>query len=162
VQAARLLSLRVHGPLRREGRHVAAVLPQESRLSRDGRVSLGRLLQPGRRDPAGHGNASSRGPASRTPARRAQGVHGRAPARAVTGELGCGAPRIVKANGRRFQPYSWGRPEDPPILLLHSLASHSHWWDWTAPLLAEGRHVVAVDFRGHGGSDWADPPAYRA
>src|SRR5205085_12012804 len=100
------------------------------------------------------------------PARRRAGhapaVERQRGTRGVTGELGCGAPRIVEANGRRFQTYSWGRPEDPPILLFHSLASHSHWWDWTGPLLAEGRHVVAVDFRGHGGSDWADPPAYRA
>jgi pimeloyl-ACP methyl ester carboxylesterase len=42
------------------------------------------------------------------------------------------------------------------VLLLHSLAAHSHWWDWVAPPLAERHHVVAVDFRGHGGSAWAD------
>jgi pimeloyl-ACP methyl ester carboxylesterase len=46
-------------------------------------------------------------------------------------------------------------------LLLHSLAAHGHWWDWTAPLLAGRFHVVALDFRGHGESQWAEPPAYR-
>jgi pimeloyl-ACP methyl ester carboxylesterase len=29
-----------------------------------------------------------------------------------------------------------------------SLAAHSHWWDWTAPLLAERFSVVALDLRG--------------
>jgi pimeloyl-ACP methyl ester carboxylesterase len=48
------------------------------------------------------------------------------------------------------------------VLLLHSLGAHSHWWDWTAPLLAERHHVVALDLRGHGSSDRAEPPAYRA
>jgi esterase len=47
------------------------------------------------------------------------------------------------------------------VLLLHSLAAHGHWWDWVAPLLAARAHVIALDFRGHGGSAWADPPAYR-
>ena len=52
--------------------------------------------------------------------------------------------------------YGWGDPARPPVLLLHSLAAHSHWWDWVAPRLAEHHHVVALDFRGHGASAWAD------
>jgi pimeloyl-ACP methyl ester carboxylesterase len=47
------------------------------------------------------------------------------------------------------------------VLLLHSLAGHSHWWDWTAPLLAERHHVVALDLRGHGGSDWVESASYQ-
>jgi esterase len=46
------------------------------------------------------------------------------------------------------------------VLLLHSIAAHGHWWDGVAPRLT-GRHVVALDLRGHGGSAWAEPPAYR-
>jgi pimeloyl-ACP methyl ester carboxylesterase len=74
----------------------------------------------------------------------------------------CGRGRQVEANGLRLQLYEWGRPAAPPALLLHSLAAHSHWWDWTAPLVADRFHVVALDLRGHGGSDWSEPPAYRA
>lgn len=48
------------------------------------------------------------------------------------------------------------------MLLLHSLAAHSHWWDWTASRLAEAAHVIALDLRGHGESDWVEPAAYRA
>lgn len=73
----------------------------------------------------------------------------------------CGVPRLAEADGFRLQLYEWGVPGHPPALLLHSLAAHSHWWDWSAPLLADRFHVAALDLRGHGGSQWADPPAYR-
>ncbi len=74
----------------------------------------------------------------------------------------CGAQRDVGANGLRLRLHEWGPPGRPPALLLHSLAAHSHWWDWSAPLLAERFSVAALDLRGHGGSAWSDPPAYRA
>jgi len=76
--------------------------------------------------------------------------------------MACGAARDIEANGLRLRLYEWGGPGGTPALLLHSLAAHSHWWDWTAPLLAERFSVVALDLRGHGGSAWSEPPAYRA
>ena len=76
--------------------------------------------------------------------------------------MGCGRGRRVRVNGLGLQLYEWGAPESPPARLLHSLAGHSHWWDWTAPLLADRFHVIALDLRGHGGSEWVEPPAYRA
>lgn len=74
---------------------------------------------------------------------------------------GCGAARRVELKGPGLQLHAWGDSERPPVLLLHSMAAHSHWWDWVAPRLAERFHVVAVDFRGHGASDRGVPPAYR-
>jgi pimeloyl-ACP methyl ester carboxylesterase len=76
--------------------------------------------------------------------------------------MACGAPRAVEANGLRLRLYEWGERGGPPALLLHSLAAHSHWWDWSAPLLAERFSVAALDLRGHGQSAWTEPPAYRA
>jgi pimeloyl-ACP methyl ester carboxylesterase len=76
--------------------------------------------------------------------------------------MACGATRVVEANGLRLRLHEWGAPGHRPVLLLHSLAAHSHWWDWTAPLLAERFTVTALDLRGHGGSGWSDPPTYRA
>ena len=70
--------------------------------------------------------------------------------------MGCGRPHVARANGLALQLHSWGDAARPPALLLHSLAAHAHWWDWTAPALATRHHVVALDFRGHGGSAWAD------
>jgi pimeloyl-ACP methyl ester carboxylesterase len=46
------------------------------------------------------------------------------------------------------------------VLLLHGGASHAHWFDGVAPVLAGRFHVVALDQRGHGESEWPDPPAY--
>ena len=70
--------------------------------------------------------------------------------------MSCGATDQLDAGGVAIQAFRRGDPAHPPLLLLHSLAAHSHWWDWVAPLLAERHHVVAVDFRGHGGSAWTD------
>jgi pimeloyl-ACP methyl ester carboxylesterase len=74
--------------------------------------------------------------------------------------VSCGAPRGLTIAGRRLGIHEWGAPGAPPALLLHSLAAHAHWWDWVAPRLADRRHVVALDLRGHGASAWAVPPAY--
>jgi pimeloyl-ACP methyl ester carboxylesterase len=76
--------------------------------------------------------------------------------------MACGDQRDVEANGLRLRLHEWGDPGRPPALLLHSLAAHSHWWDWSAPLLADRFSVAALDLRGHGQSAWCDPPAYRA
>ncbi len=75
--------------------------------------------------------------------------------------MACGEARAVEANGLRLRLWTWGGA-GPPALLLHSLAAHSHWWDWTAPLLATRFSVIALDLRGHGESGWADPAAYHA
>lgn len=72
----------------------------------------------------------------------------------------CGTPRFVAPSGLRLRLHEWGAAGRPPALLLHSLAAHGHWWDWTAPLLAERLHVVALDLRGHGDSGWVVPAAY--
>lgn len=74
--------------------------------------------------------------------------------------IGCGRPRDLRVGGLRLRLHEWGKPGGAPVLLLHSMAAHGHWWDWTAPLLTHDRHAVALDFRGHGASQWAEPPAY--
>jgi pimeloyl-ACP methyl ester carboxylesterase len=76
--------------------------------------------------------------------------------------MACGASRAVEVGDLRLRLHEWGGPGRRPVLLLHSLAAHSHWWDWVAPRLAEDAHVVAMDLRGHGGSDWVVPAAYHA
>lgn len=72
----------------------------------------------------------------------------------------CGRPRDVAVGGLRLRAWEWGAPGRPPVLLLHSLAAHSHWWDWVGPLASARFHVVALDFRGHGASDWAPGGRY--
>jgi pimeloyl-ACP methyl ester carboxylesterase len=86
---------------------------------------------------------------------------GRATSR-MTPSLACGAGRALRLDGNlSLRLHEWGAAAAAPTLLLHSLAAHAHWWDWVAPFLgAQGRHVVALDFRGHGGSGWMESGAY--
>ena len=74
--------------------------------------------------------------------------------------LTCGRPDAIDARGLSLRLHHWGSPGDEPVLLLHSMGAHGHWWDWTAPLMAGSRHLVALDFRGHGDSARPEPPAY--
>lgn len=76
------------------------------------------------------------------------------------GQIVCGTRRSASGNGLTLALHAWGPAEAPPLLLLHSLAAHSHWWDWTAEFWARRYRVLAVDFRGHGASAHAVPPAY--
>src|SRR5271157_4469861 len=53
-----------------------------------------------------------------------------------------------------------GDPRKRTFVLLHGGAAHAHWWDLVAPQLAPFGRVVALDFRGHGMSQWTRPPQY--
>lgn len=60
----------------------------------------------------------------------------------------------VFANGIRMHYLHWGYAGDPPLLLLHGLASNARIWERVAPLLAEaGYRLLALDLRGHGRTD---------
>jgi pimeloyl-ACP methyl ester carboxylesterase len=66
----------------------------------------------------------------------------------------------VRGHAVRLRTYAWPNPGRPRALLLHSLAAHGHWWDWVAPLLAGRFDVLALDFRGHGGSEHSPDGRY--
>jgi pimeloyl-ACP methyl ester carboxylesterase len=51
---------------------------------------------------------------------------------------------------------AWGDERNPKLILLHGGGSNAHWWDHIAPHLADRFFVVALDFRGHGVSDYPD------
>ena len=74
--------------------------------------------------------------------------------------MACGRARTVPVNGLDLALAEWGEDGRPLLLLLHSLAAHGHWWDWTAPRWAPRWRVVALDFRGHGASAHVVPAAY--
>ena len=50
----------------------------------------------------------------------------------------------------------WGDEADAPIVLLHGGGANAHWWDHLAVALGRHRHVLALDFRGHGDSDYPE------
>jgi pimeloyl-ACP methyl ester carboxylesterase len=68
--------------------------------------------------------------------------------------------RRIEVRGLDLCLLEWGGPAETGVLLLHGGAAHAHWFDAVAPALGAGRHVVALDQRGHGQSQWARPPAY--
>jgi pimeloyl-ACP methyl ester carboxylesterase len=64
-------------------------------------------------------------------------------------------------DGRGFHFLDWGSAGRPSLLLLHGGAQTAHSWDEVAPDLARDHHVLALDQRGHGDSDWAPDGRYR-
>jgi pimeloyl-ACP methyl ester carboxylesterase len=54
----------------------------------------------------------------------------------------------------RLHYVDWGNPQAPPVLLVHGGRDHCRNWDWVARALRENYHVIALDLRGHGDSQW--------
>ena len=65
---------------------------------------------------------------------------------------------FVTVNGLRIHYVDWGNPEARPLILLHGLRSFAHNWDAVAEAFRNDYHVLALDQRGRGDSDW-DPDA---
>ena len=62
----------------------------------------------------------------------------------------------------RLHYLDWGNPDKPPLLLVHGGRDHAHNWDWTAQVLRDEWHVIALDHRGHGDSEWVSDGNYSA
>src|SRR5262245_48998164 len=60
----------------------------------------------------------------------------------------------------RLHYLDWGNVGAPPLLMVHGNRDHAHNWDWVADRLRDEYHVVAVDLRGHGDSQWAPGSCY--
>ena len=68
--------------------------------------------------------------------------------------------RVLAANRLTLHALEWGTPGDPGLLFLHGGSAHAHWFDPVAVAFADRFHIIALDQRGHGESQWPDPPAY--
>ena len=72
--------------------------------------------------------------------------------------------RFVEAGGLRLRYLDYGADREnegkPPMVCLHGGAAHAHWFDFVAPDFTPDYHVLALDQRGHGDSEWANPPSY--
>jgi esterase len=80
----------------------------------------------------------------------------------MIGPLGCerARSRTETINGLRLHFLESGRAGAPPLCFLHGGAAHAHWFDAVTPALGDRFHVVSLDQRGHGASEWAVPAAY--
>jgi pimeloyl-ACP methyl ester carboxylesterase len=62
-----------------------------------------------------------------------------------------GEEGVIGARGEWWPTLSWGRPTDPPLLLVHGVTSNAGiWWRVGPALAAAGFRVTAVDMPGHG------------
>lgn len=63
---------------------------------------------------------------------------------------------FIAANGIKHHYLEWGRPENPPLLLLHATGLCARPWQPIAQELAEDYWVMAFDQRGHGDTEPSD------
>ena len=68
--------------------------------------------------------------------------------------------RIALATGLTYHLLEWDGPGTTTYVLVHGFLDLAYGWHEVAPLLAERAHVIAVDLRGHGDSDWIGPGGY--
>ncbi|MSQ41998.1 MAG: alpha/beta hydrolase [Dehalococcoidia bacterium] len=62
--------------------------------------------------------------------------------------------RWVRLNGIDCHYLDWGNPHLPHVVLLHGGGLTAHTWDMAALLLRDRYHLVALDQRNHGDSEW--------
>ena len=63
--------------------------------------------------------------------------------------------RFIEVNGMSFHYLEWGDDANPAVLMLHGSSQQAHSWDFISLALSDQYHVIALDQRGHGDSDWA-------
>ena len=67
---------------------------------------------------------------------------------------------FVTANRLTHHLLEWS-DDGPVVFLLHGFLEHAHGWDFVAPhLAAAGFRPVALDWRGHGDSEWVGAGGY--
>ena len=68
--------------------------------------------------------------------------------------------RNIVTRHQRLHFLEWGSPDAPSVLLLHGGNQSAHSWDLVSLALADRYHVLALDQRGHGDSEWARDADY--
>jgi pimeloyl-ACP methyl ester carboxylesterase len=68
--------------------------------------------------------------------------------------------RSLQVGGLALHALEWGEPGRPALCFLHGGSAHAHWFDAVVPAFVDRYHVLSLDQRGHGASQWAPDPAY--
>src|SRR5260370_14739927 len=68
--------------------------------------------------------------------------------------------KFVQVNGLRLHYRDFGGEGRPVLLFMHGLTGSAHCFDHVAPHFARTHHVLTLDFRGHGDSDWHSAGEY--
>jgi len=77
-------------------------------------------------------------------------------------QLACrtSSSRRLSVNGLSLHALEWAAPNAPGLCFLHGGSAHSHWFDGVIQPFVGRYHILALDQRGHGESEWPVPPAY--
>ena len=68
--------------------------------------------------------------------------------------------KTVNANGLNLHYLDWGNTGKPTLVLIHGLRGHAHSWDDVSASLCQDFHVLSLDQRGRGDTDWAKDGDY--
>ena len=68
--------------------------------------------------------------------------------------------KYLDVNGLRLHYLDWGNDGYQTMLVLHGFMAHAHVWDDFALNFRSRYHVIALDQRGHGESQWSNEMAY--
>ena len=68
--------------------------------------------------------------------------------------------RTVLANGINIHYLEWGDADAPTLIALHGLRGHGHTWDSFSEAMSGELHILALDQRGRGTTDWAPDGDY--
>jgi esterase len=68
--------------------------------------------------------------------------------------------KTVVVQGLTLHYLEWGDPSSPTLIALHGLRGHGHSWDSFSAPMAGAYHILALDQRGRGDSDWAPDGQY--
>ena len=61
--------------------------------------------------------------------------------------------KSIIVEGKSIHYQRWGDKSKQGLVLVHGSGSHSHWWDFIAPLLLDDFQVSALDMSGMGDSE---------
>lgn len=67
---------------------------------------------------------------------------------------------FTEINGLRLHYLDYGRDDNPPLVCIHGLSGNAHNFDALAPYLAPDYHVISIDVRGRGDSQWGPADEY--
>lgn len=68
--------------------------------------------------------------------------------------------KTVNANGINIHYLDWGNTDKPDLVMIHGLRGHAHSWDDVSAAVCQDYHVMALDQRGRGETDWAKDGDY--
>ena len=68
--------------------------------------------------------------------------------------------KTVTTNGINLHYLDWGTVGKPVVVMIHGLRGHAHSWDDVSAALCPDFHVLSLDQRGRGDTDWTKDGDY--